>query len=183
MAFSNPKLYPSDSLTTTEVIWVQVGTSGVFLLKEGAAPSTVANYAQIYAKSSDHLLYWKDSSGTERSIGAGGGGSMVYPAAGIALSTGSAWTTSITNNSANWNTAYGWGNHASAGYVTGTPWTGLYLPIGGGTLTGDLALTTHNITLTGSLGATGAGKLTKIWSADAEFTNLPTINEIGRAHV
>uniref|UniRef100_A0A6M3IYP0 Uncharacterized protein n=1 Tax=viral metagenome TaxID=1070528 RepID=A0A6M3IYP0_9ZZZZ len=38
--------------------------------------------------------------------------SMVYPGAGIALSTGSAWGTSITNNSANWNTAYGWGNHA-----------------------------------------------------------------------
>lgn len=50
---------------------------------------------------------------------------MTYPAAGIALSTGSAWGTSITNNSANWNTAYGWGNHASAGYVTGTPWTGM----------------------------------------------------------
>jgi hypothetical protein len=43
---------------------------------------------------------------------------MVYPGAGIALSTGSAWGTSITNNSANWNTAYGWGNHASAGYAT-----------------------------------------------------------------
>lgn len=28
-------------------------------------------------------------------------------------------------NIANWNTAYGWGNHASAGYVTGTPWTGM----------------------------------------------------------
>ena len=37
---------------------------------------------------------------------------MVYPAAGIALSTGSAWGTSIANNSANWNTAYGWGDHA-----------------------------------------------------------------------
>lgn len=48
---------------------------------------------------------------------------MTYPGAGIALSTGSAWDTSITNNSANWNTAYGWGNHAVAGYVTGTPWT------------------------------------------------------------
>lgn len=47
-----------------------------------------------------------------------GGGSMVYPGAGIPLSTGSAWGTSITNNSANWNTAYGWGNHASAGYLT-----------------------------------------------------------------
>lgn len=36
----------------------------------------------------------------------GGGGSMTYPGAGIALSTGSAWSTSITNNSSNWNTAY-----------------------------------------------------------------------------
>ena len=44
--------------------------------------------------------------------------SMVYPSAGIALSTGSAWGTSITDNSANWNTAYGWGNHASGGYLT-----------------------------------------------------------------
>jgi hypothetical protein len=36
----------------------------------------------------------------------GGGGSMVYPAAGIAVSTGTAWGTSITNNSTDWNTAY-----------------------------------------------------------------------------
>ena len=41
-----------------------------------------------------------------------------YPGAGIVVSTGSAWGTSITDNSANWNTAYGWGNHASAGYLT-----------------------------------------------------------------
>jgi hypothetical protein len=45
--------------------------------------------------------------------------SMIYPAAGIALSTGTGWGTSITNNSGNWNTAFGWGNHASAGYLTG----------------------------------------------------------------
>ena len=44
------------------------------------------------------------------------GSPMVYPGAGIALSTGTAWGTSIADNSANWNTAYGWGNHASAGY-------------------------------------------------------------------
>ncbi len=49
-------------------------------------------------------------------------GSMVYPGAGIALSTGSAWGTSINNNSSNWNTAYGWGNHAGLYYdlVSGT---------------------------------------------------------------
>lgn len=38
--------------------------------------------------------------------------SMVYPGAGIAVSTGTAWGTSLTDNSSNWNTAYGWGNHA-----------------------------------------------------------------------
>ena len=47
--------------------------------------------------------------------------SMVYPGAGIALSTGTAWGTSITDNSANWNTAYGWGNHAIVGYLTSVP--------------------------------------------------------------
>jgi hypothetical protein len=45
-----------------------------------------------------------DKAGGE--ILAGGGGEMVYPAAGLALSTGSAWGSSVTNNSTNWNTAY-----------------------------------------------------------------------------
>lgn len=42
---------------------------------------------------------------------------MTYPGKGIALSTGSAWDTSITDNSDNWNTAYNWGNHAAQGYL------------------------------------------------------------------
>jgi len=45
-------------------------------------------------------------------------GSISYPSAGIVVSTGSAWGTSIVDNSSNWNTAYGWGNHA-----------GLYEPV------------------------------------------------------
>jgi len=48
----------------------------------------------------------------------GGGGSMVYPGAGLAKSNGSAWGTSITDNSTNWNTAFGWGDHATEGYIT-----------------------------------------------------------------
>lgn len=52
-------------------------------------------------------------------------GGMVYPGSGIAKSTGSAWTASITDNSSNWNTAYSWGNHADAGYLTSL--TGLKL--------------------------------------------------------
>ncbi len=70
--------------------------------------------------------------------------SMVYPGAGIALSTGSAWGTSITDNSSNWNTAYGWGDHASAGYLTsltdgnGTTVNGADGVDWGGTLTTDV---------------------------------------------
>lgn len=35
-----------------------------------------------------------------------------YPSSGIVISDGSGWLQSIPNNSANWNTAYSWGNHA-----------------------------------------------------------------------
>lgn len=41
---------------------------------------------------------------------------------------------------------------------------------------GDLALGANNLTMTGSLGATGAGKLTKVWTADLESTNYPSVN-------
>jgi hypothetical protein len=56
---------------------------------------------------------------------------MVYPGAGIALSTGSAWGTSITDNSANWNTAFGWGNHASGGYLTTASAASTYVSLSG----------------------------------------------------
>jgi hypothetical protein len=63
--------------------------------------------------------------------------SMVYPGAGIPVSTGSAWGASITNNSSNWNTAFGWGNHA-----------GLYP-----TYTGSGATGTWGINVTGTAGS------------------------------
>jgi hypothetical protein len=64
---------------------------------------------QVLSKLSgtDYDLYWNSIPS-----------SMVYPGIGIAISTGSAWGASIVDNSANWNTAYGWGNHA-----------GLYVPV------------------------------------------------------
>jgi hypothetical protein len=44
----------------------------------------------------------------------------------------------FTDNSTNWNTAYSWGDHAAAGYITSA--TG-FLPLTGGTLTGALEIT------------------------------------------
>ncbi|MGV8961793.1 MAG: beta strand repeat-containing protein [Candidatus Saccharimonadaceae bacterium] len=55
--------------------------------------------------------------------------SMVYPSVGIPLSTGTAWGTSIANNSANWNTAFGWGNHAGLYSLLAHNHTGVYAPI------------------------------------------------------
>ena len=62
----------------------------------------------------------------------------------------STWQSSYDHH-ANWDTAYGWGNPS-----------GVYLPLAGGTLTGDLALTTHNITMTGSLGQQEQGSSLKV---------------------
>ena len=78
------------------------------------------------------------------------------------------YTLPFTNNSANWNTAYGWGNHASAGYLTsytdtnttysagtgislsGTTFsltdTNAKLNLSGGTMTGALSGTTATFT-------------------------------------
>ena len=69
-------------------------------------------------------------------------GNPVYPEAGIALSTGTTWTTSITNNSSNWNTAYTdrlkW-DGGSTGLVAATGRTSL-----GGTTIGQSMFTLTN---------------------------------------
>ena len=69
-------------------------------------------------------------------------GNPIYPEAGIALSTGTTWTTSITNNSSNWNTAYTdrlkW-DGGSTGLVAATGRTSL-----GGTTIGQSMFTLTN---------------------------------------
>jgi len=69
-------------------------------------------------------------------------GNPVYPEAGIALSTGTTWTTSITNNSSNWNTAYSdrlkWDGN-NTGLVAATGRTSL-----GGTTIGQSMFTLTN---------------------------------------
>lgn len=72
--------------------------------------------------------------------------SMVYPGAGIAVSTGSAWGTSITDNSSNWNTAFSdrmkW-DGGSAGLNAATGRTSLGLGTAATANTGDFAAASH----------------------------------------
>ena len=88
-------------------------------------------------------------------------GSMVYPGVGIPLSTGSAWGTSITNNSANWNTAYTNTLHwdgSSTGLTAATGRTSLGLGTAAQNATGDFAPVAH----VGSSGASHAAVTTSV---------------------
>jgi len=82
------------------------------------------------------------------------GGTMVYPTVGLALSTGTTWGTSVVNNSANWNTAFGWGNHSGlyslvahthSGYQATLSGTGLVRSTAG-TISYDTAVYLTSIT-------------------------------------
>jgi hypothetical protein len=76
------------------------------------------------------------------SVGSAQAGNPVYPEAGIALSTGTTWASSITNNSSNWNTAFTdrlkW-DGGSTGLVASTGRTSL-----GGTTVGQSMFTLTN---------------------------------------
>jgi hypothetical protein len=81
---SNPSNYiPLTALSSTATGLTYTNTTGVFSLTAGYAIPTTSNISAWNA-----LV------------------TMAYPGVGIPLSTGSAWGTSITDNSANWNTAY-----------------------------------------------------------------------------
>ena len=71
----------------------------------------------------------------------------------VSNSIGTKWTQDNTKIS-NWDTAYSWGNHASAGYAVGS-----FLPLTGGTLTGGLTGTTA--TFASQLIVRGAGNSSK----------------------
>ena len=83
-----------------------------------------------------------------------------YPSIGIPLSNGTSWGASITDNSANWNTAYGWGNHA-----------GLYSLLGH---THTIAnVTGLQTALDGKEPTIAAGTTAQYWRGDKSWQTLP----------
>lgn len=207
---------PNDSLFTMEVRSLSNATLAGISVSGSDTSVNLTSLSNKIRISSTHsasnpaeLMLVKDTITnivSHRAIPSGVG--MVYPGAGIALSTGSAWGTSITDNSANWNTAFGWGNHASAGYITSSSvstltnkdltsgtntfptfnqnTTGSAATLtttrtiwgqnfnGSANVTGLLALGANDLTMTGSLAATGA-RVTKGWFTDIESTNMLTV--------
>ena len=98
-------LYNSGTISGPQILYLPLNKSGQTLACINDIPSTY----NLPTASSTVLGGIKI--GTGLSIDANGvvtasGGGSVPSTAGIAISTGSAWGTSITDNSANWNTAY-----------------------------------------------------------------------------
>lgn len=101
--------------------------------------------------------------------------SMVYPGAGIALSTGSAWGASITNNSANWNTAY---SHTS---LTNNPHVVTAAQVGLGNVTNESKATmfssptfTGTVTI-GNNGILCVGNSNEIWYDGNQASDAGTL--------
>lgn len=125
------------------------------------------NLVNDSASPGNSYYYGTNSSGTKGFFVLPSGGGMVYPGVGIALSTGSAWDTSISNNSSNWNAAYSHkttedalsglvfisgGSYSSK--VIGTDvqaYNASLAAIAGGTWTGATSITTFGTIVTGTV--------------------------------
>jgi hypothetical protein len=95
------------------------------------------------------------------SVGTGVYPNPVYPEAGIALSTGTAWASSITNNSTNWNTAYN--DKINSLAVTGTA--------------------TKTITLTQQDGGTVSGTFSDNGTVTSVGLTAPTGFDVGNSPI
>ena len=96
---------------TSQGIMLRGATSGSYAILTGSSGITA-----IQGVLTDDAQYIPNSAAVYAAISGAGG--MVYPGAGIAVSTGSTWGTSIVNNSSDWNDAYDWGDHSLVGYLT-----------------------------------------------------------------
>ena len=65
-------------------------------------------------------------------------GTPITTSGTLAISFASGYSIPTTAKQSNWDTAYGWGNHASAGYLLASTAASTYLRLTGGTMTGTI---------------------------------------------
>ena len=123
-----------------------------------AATTAATDYATAaQGAKADTALQSETYTGTVTSVamsvptGLSVSGSPVTTTGTLAVSLAAGYSIPTTTNQTNWSTAYSWGNHASAGYLTSETYTGTVTSVGG---TG----TVNGLTLTGTV--TSSGSLT-----------------------
>lgn len=157
------------SLTIQEGDVVQIGSGGPMYFCVSESASTFATKFKVFTAGAATSVPWSGvtnaptklsqftndsgfttNKGTVTSVamsvptGLSISGSPITASGTLALSYTSGYSIPTTAKQTNWDTAYGWGNHASAGYAKATQLAN-YLPLTGGTLTGGL--TANNISL------------------------------------
>lgn len=106
------------ALTTYTELNYLVGVTSAIQTQLNAKQSTLVSGTNLKTVNGESLL------GSGNIVIDSTGGSMVYPGAGIPISTGTAWGTSITNNAAQWDTAYVARNRWDGGALSLVPATG-----------------------------------------------------------
>lgn len=160
------------SLTIQEGDVVQIGSGGPMYFCVSESASTFATKFKVFTAGAATSVPWSGvtnaptklsqftndsgfttNKGTVTSVamsvptGLSISGSPITTSGTLALSYTSGYSIPTTAKQTNWDTAYGWGNHASAGYAKTTQLAN-YLPLSGGTLTGNLTL--PSLTLNGT---------------------------------
>lgn len=151
------------SLTIQEGDVVQIGSGGPMYFCVSESASTFATKFKVFTAGAATSVPWSGvtnaptklsqftndsgfttNKGTVTSVamsvptGLSISGSPITASGTLALSYTSGFSIPSTAKQTNWDTAYGWGNHASAGYAKTTQLNS-YLPLSGGTLSGKLS--------------------------------------------
>lgn len=151
------------SLTIQEGDVVQIGSGGPMYFCVSESASTFATKFKVFTAGAATSVPWSGvtnaptklsqfandsgfttNKGTVTSVamsvptGLSISGSPITASGTLALSYTSGYSIPTTAKQTNWDTAYGWGNHASAGYAKTTQLNS-YLPLSGGTMSGKLS--------------------------------------------
>jgi len=127
--------------TTTNSLWIRDGSTWnpAAFSASGSVISFNTRTGAVTLQSSDvsSALGFTPGQGTVTSVaatvptGLTVTGSPITSSGTLALSYTAGYSIPTTSSQSNWDTAYGWGNHASAGYLTSSTAATTYQPLDG----------------------------------------------------
>jgi hypothetical protein len=151
----------------------QTGNSGKYLTTDG----TTASWGAVNGTGGGTVTSVALTTPTGLSVT----GSPITTSGTLALSMTSGYAIPTTASQTNWDTAYGWGNHASAGYVVsggalGTPSSGTLTNCTFPTLNQNTTGTASNVTGTVAIANGGTGATTLAGASIVTYTGTETLS-------